>query len=61
MRKIVIFQDVEVDGKKVRNTLRAIQPTMEWQGYAKNGSTIDSEVRNLARYLEPKFTGYYLA
>lgn len=61
MKKIVIFRDVEVNGKKTRQTLRAIQPSNMWQGFAKNGNTIDSEVRNLARYLEPSFTGYYTA
>jgi hypothetical protein len=61
MRKIVIFQDVEVKGKKVRQTLRAIQPMAGWQGYAKNGSVIDSEARNLARYLEPNNSGYFVS
>jgi hypothetical protein len=61
MKKISIYQDKEVEGKKVRQVLRIISPSFAWQGYAKNGSTIDSEVRNLARALEPRFTGYYVS
>ena len=63
MKKIVIYKDVEnVNGKKECHILRSIQPSYEWQGYAKNkNSMIDSEVRNLARALEPSFTGFYVA
>jgi hypothetical protein len=62
MRKIVIFRDQEdSDGKKTRHTLRAIQPSLAWQGYSKNGNIIDKEVKDLCRYLEPRFTGYFLA
>jgi hypothetical protein len=61
MKKIVFFKDVEVNGKKVRKTLRAIQPSYMWQGYTKGGTIIDSEVKSLGRYLEPSFTGYYTA
>ena len=62
MKKIVIYKDVEnVNGKKERHILRAIQPSYNWQGYTKNkNSMIDSEVRNLARALEPSFTGFYV-
>jgi len=61
MKRIVIYRDSEVKGKRVRTVLRAIRPGSTWQGYSKNGSIIDSEVRNLARVLEPSFTGFYVA
>jgi hypothetical protein len=57
MRKIVIYKEVE----GVKEILRSIQPSLNWQGYARNGSINDSEARNLARALEPSFTGYFLA
>lgn len=67
MRKIVIFRDefVEVKGapraKRVRTVLRAIRPAANYSGFTKNGAPIDGEIKALARYLEPSFTGYYLA
>jgi hypothetical protein len=66
MRKIVIFRDefVEVKGaraKRVRHVLRAIRPSANYSGFTKNGAPIDSEIKALARSLEPSFTGYYLA
>ena len=61
MKKIVIYQDREVNGKKTRFTLRSIAPSANWQGFTKTGNVIDSEAKNLARALEPNFTGYYSA
>jgi|APCry1669189665_1035243.scaffolds.fasta_scaffold00375_8 glucose-6-phosphate isomerase len=61
MKKIVIFKDHEVDGKKVRSILRAIKPSSLFIGFSKSGSPIDSEIKKLASYLEPAFTGYYTA
>ncbi len=61
MKRLVIYQDQEVEGKKTRITLRTIKPYFSWQGYTKNGSVIESEARNLARALEPSFTGFYVA
>jgi hypothetical protein len=61
MKKIVIYQDVEVNGKKQRNTLRSIAPSDQWVGFTKAGIVIDSEAKKLANSLEPGFTGYYVA
>lgn len=61
MKKIVIYQDREVNGKRVRFTLRSISPTEQWQGYTRGGSVIDSEAKNLAKYLEPSCSGYFIA
>jgi hypothetical protein len=61
MKKIVIYQDVEVNGKKQRNTLRSIAPSDQWVGFSKSGVVIDGEAKKLARSLEPGFTGYYVA
>jgi len=61
MRKIVIYQDVDVNGEKQRNTLRSIAPSDQWLGYSKGGTVIDGEAKKLAKALEPGFTGYYLA
>ena len=61
MRKIVIYKDVEVNGKKQRNTLRSIAPSDMWVGYSKGGMIIDGEAKKLASALEPGFSGYYLA
>jgi len=61
MKRIVIYQDVEVNGKKQRNTLRAIAPSDQWAGFSRSGVVIDGEAKKLARYLEPNFTGYYVA
>ena len=41
MKKIVIFKDHEVDGKKVRSILRAIKPSSLFIGFSKSGSPID--------------------
>jgi len=59
MRKIVIFRKEEGNPDKI--VLRAITPSIAWQGYTKGGSIIDSEAKNLCRALEPGFSGYYLA
>jgi hypothetical protein len=61
MRKIVIYQDVEINGKRQRNTLRSIAPSDQWIGFSKGGSVIVSEAKKLASFLEPSFSGYYLA
>ena len=69
MKKIVIYKDEWIDNpafpdgrqSRVRTTLRAITPSGLFQGYYANGTLNDSEVRNLARYLEPSFTGYSIA
>jgi hypothetical protein len=61
MKRIVIFQDSEVNGKKYRNTLRAIAPSDQWLGFSKSGTVIDSEAKKLAKFLEPNSTGYYIA
>lgn len=61
MKKIVIFQDREVEGKKQRTTLRSITPSDSWIGFTKGGRVIDSEAKTLSKYLEPGCTGYYLA
>ena len=61
MKKLVIFRDYEVNGKRVRSILRAIKPSLAWDGYNENGSVRDSEAKNLAKYLEPTSTGYYMA
>lgn len=61
MKKIVIYQDREVDGKKVRTILRSISPSPSWQGYSRSGTVIDSEARDLARTLEPSFTGFFIS
>lgn len=59
MRKIVIFRKEEGNPNKI--VLRSITPSPLWQGYTKAGAVIESEAKNLARALEPSFTGYYLA
>lgn len=59
MRKIVIFKKVEGNPNKI--ILRSITPSLAWQGYTKSGTVIDADAKNLARALEPGFTGYYLA
>lgn len=59
MRKIVIFKKVEGNPNKI--ILRSITPSSLWQGYTKGGTVIEFEAKNLARALEPSFTGYYLA
>ena len=61
MKRIVIYQDSTIDGKKYRNTLRAIAPSEQWAGFSKSGAVIDSEAKKLAKFLEPNFTGYYVA
>lgn len=66
MKKIVIFRDEFVEQsngkhKRVRHVLRAIRPDTNFVGFTKNGQPIDGEVKKLAKYLEPKFTGYYVA
>jgi hypothetical protein len=61
MKKIVIFQDSEVNGKKSRVVLRSITPSIEWQGYSRSGLVIDAEAKNLAKYLEPTSTGYFVS
>lgn len=61
MKKIVIYQDVEINGKRQRNTLRSIAPSDQWIGFSKGGMVIAGEAKKLASFLEPSFTGYYLA
>lgn len=68
MKKIVIFCDEWVPSPthpdrqtKRRSILRSITPNATWQGYYKNGTLNDAEVKSLARILEPTFTGYYAA
>jgi hypothetical protein len=66
MKKIVIFEDVikELPSgtvSKNRVVLRSITPNASFCGFTKNGAVIDSEVRKLCSYLEPKFTGYYIS
>lgn len=61
MKKIVIFKDEMIGNKKVRTTLRSITPGFEWQGYTKTGQVIDSEMKKLAKALEPGMTGCYAA
>lgn len=61
MKKIVIYKNVEVNGKMQRNTLRSIAPSEQWVGFSKNGTVIHGEAVKLASALEPGNSGYYLA
>jgi hypothetical protein len=61
MKKIVIFRDSFATGKRVRTILRAVRPDPTFVGYYKNGSLNDQEVKKLASYLEPGYSGYYIA
>lgn len=66
MKKIVIFRDEYVDQqnskpKRVRTVLRTIRPDASFVGFTKSGQAIDGEIKTLAKYLEPKFTGYYIS
>ena len=54
MKKIVVYQEFTNDiGEKEKKIIRVIQPSKVWQGFTKKGTIIDSEARNLIKYLEP--------
>lgn len=61
MKKIVIFKDELIEGKRVRTTLRSIAPSDKFQGWYPNGTANEPEVKKLVNYLEPSNTGWFLA